>query len=85
MGNTTIEEAARAYADGRLDNSGFIAVAPSLPPVKQVPHPDREWWDDWPRVRGPVAGMVAVYSQGLVPAELYDTTIAAMAEAGHEA
>ncbi len=81
----SMDEAARAYADGRLDDDGFVAAALTFPIIKQNPQPDREWWDDWVRVDGPVSELQDVFRRRLIPAYLYDTTLATMAKAGHEA
>lgn len=81
----SIDEAARAYADGHLDDDGFVAAALTFPIVKQNPRPDREWWDDWVRIDGPVSEVQDAFRRRLIPAHLYDTALDAMAKAGYEA
>ena len=81
----SIDEAAHAYAGELLDADGFIAAAVTFPTVKQNPRPDREWWDDWVRIDGPVSEVRDAFRRRLIPADLYDATVGAMARAGHEA
>lgn len=81
----SIDQAARAYSAGQLDADGFIGTARSLPVVKQIPQPNREWWDDWAREHGPMADVVTAFAREMIPAALYDAAIDIMAEAGHEA
>ena len=81
---TSIIAAARAYSAGLIDDAGFIAAAAALPIVMQNPMPDH-WFDDWPLVDGPVAGLQDALSQRLITADLYDKTLTAMANAGREA
>lgn len=84
---TSIDEAAHAYAEGLLDDDGFVAVALTLAIVKQNPMPDHEWFDDWARIDGPLSHLQDAFSRRLIPAHLYDATLKIMAEAeaGHEA
>lgn len=81
----SVDEAARAFAAGQLDDDGFITSVVSLPTVRQTAQPDREWWDDWAREHGPMADLVSAFARGLIPATLYDAALDAMARAGHEA
>jgi hypothetical protein len=88
-GNVTVfrsvDEAAHAFAAGQIDDDGFIRSVALLPIVRQTARPDREWWDDWPRVHGPMSDLISAFTQGLIPADLYDAAVEAMAKAGHEA
>ena len=81
----SIDEAAHAYASGRLAAAGFVAVAVGLPVVRQNPMPDTPFWDDWARVDGPLSDLQDAFTQRLITAELYDAALIAMASAGHEA
>jgi hypothetical protein len=81
----SIAEVTRAYADGALDEDGFVAAAVAIPVVRQNPMPDREWFDDWPQIDGPLSELQDALSRNLIPPHLYDAALAAMAKAGHDA
>ena len=81
----SVDEAAHAYADGLLDDGGFISAVTALQTVEQNPMPDREWWDDWVQKDGPLSDLQVAFSRQLIPARLYDAALEAMAKAGHDA
>jgi hypothetical protein len=81
----SVAEAASAYADGSIDNEGFVAAALAIPTVAQNPMPDREWFDDWPQIDGPLADLQGALTLKLISSDLYDTALHAMAKAGHDA
>lgn len=81
----SVEAAARARLADELDDGGFIAAIVRFPIVRQTPLPNREWFDDWVREQGPMSEVVAAFQKGLISADLYDSSIRAMAAAGHDA
>ena len=66
---TSIIAAARTYSVCLMDAAGFIAAAAALPIVMQ-----NRWFDYWPLMDGPVAGLQDALSRRLITADLYDKT-----------
>jgi hypothetical protein len=80
----SVAAAAHAYAADQLDDDGFVAALVRLPIVRQSPMPDREWFDDWPLIDGPLSDLQDALNQRLITAGLYDAALTAMIAGGHD-